>query len=203
MVAELVLSVALFCGCGGGGASAGAPNRAQAEAPAISTTPAKNGAVIVHLNSATTGAAIHYTVDGATPTNSSQIYEAPFLVASRQTVKAIATASGDAASTVTSKSFTVDIPSGTLVWSDEFNNSTGAPAAPTPSIWTYDTGGEGFGNHELENYCAWGSNTAPCSLARPSAYVGVDGYLHIVAQQPSPGVYTSARLQGRRISDSE
>ena len=31
--------------------------------------------------------------------------------------------------------------------------------------------------------------------AAPNAYVGTDGYLHIVPQQPSAGVYTSARLK--------
>jgi beta-glucanase (GH16 family) len=81
------------------------------------------------------------------------------------------------------------------VWSDEFSNSSSANAQPNPAVWTYDTGNSGFGNQELETYCAWGSNTAPCSTASPSAYVGTDGYLHIVAQQPSTGVYTSARLK--------
>ena len=72
-------------------------------------------------------------------------------------------------------------------------------AQPDPTVWTYDTGNSGFGNHELENYCAWNSSTAPCSVTSPSEFVGTDGYLHIVAQrqQPSPGVftYTSARLK--------
>ena len=81
------------------------------------------------------------------------------------------------------------------MWSDEFTNNTGANAQPNPMVWTYDTGDSGFGNNELETYCAWGSNTAPCSTASPSAYVGTDGYLHIEAQQPSTGVYTSARLK--------
>jgi beta-glucanase (GH16 family) len=96
---------------------------------------------------------------------------------------------------VTTQSFTPDIPSGTLVWSDEFDNTTGANAQPNPQWWTYDTGNGGFGNDELETYCAWGSSTSPCSTANPSEYVGTDGYLHIEAQQPSPGVYTSARLK--------
>jgi beta-glucanase (GH16 family) len=99
------------------------------------------------------------------------------------------------ASSVTSQSFAANIPFGTLVWSDEFSNAASANAQPNPQVWTYDTGGGGFGNQELETYCAWGSNVAPCSTASPSAYVGTDGYLHIVAQQTSAGVYTSARLK--------
>ncbi len=113
---------------------------------------------------------VYYTTDGTTPTTASQIYEAPFLVASNLTVKAIAAANGGTPSKVNSQSFAPNIPSGTLVWSDEFTNTTGANAAPNPNVWTYDTGNSGFGNHELENYCAWGSNTAPCSTANPSAY---------------------------------
>jgi beta-glucanase (GH16 family) len=141
--------------------------------------------------SATAGT-IFYTVDGTTPTASSQQYQAPFLVASSLTVKAIAVVAG-ASSTVTSQVFAPNIPSNTLVWSDEFT-STSAPSQPNPAIWTYDTGNSGFGNHELETYCAWGSNTSPCSTANPSEFVGTDGYLHIVAQNPG-GVYTSARLK--------
>jgi len=42
-------------------------------------------------------------------------------------------------------------PSGwTLVWSDEFNGANGS--APDSTKWTYDTGGKGWGNNELECY---------------------------------------------------
>ena len=116
------------------------------------------------------------------------------LVDSNLTVKAIAV-SGGAQSSVSSQSFTPGIPSGTLVWSDEFSNSTGSNAQPSASVWTYVTGNSGFGNSELENYCAWGSSAGPCSTAAPNAYVGTDGVLHIVAEEPSTGVYTSARIK--------
>ena len=164
----------------------------------MATTAALNGAFIVSLASTTSGAIIRYTVDGSTPTASSAIYQAPFLLASSLTLKAIAQGSG-AASDVLSQTFSPNIPSGTLVWSDEFTNATGANAQPDPTIWTYDTGNSGFGNNELETYCAWGSNAPPCSTANPSAYVGTDGYLHIVAQQPSAAVYTSARLKSQGL----
>jgi beta-glucanase (GH16 family) len=163
--------------------------------PTITTTPAQNGAEIVSLATTTPGATIYYTWDSSTPTTSSQIYEAPFLVASELTVNAIAVAPGASASSVASQSFSANIASGTLVWSDEFTNTTSANAEPNPVTWTYDTGGGGWGNGELEDYCGWGSNASPCSTASPNAYVGTDGYLHIVAEQPSAGVYTSARLK--------
>jgi beta-glucanase (GH16 family) len=203
MPAAVFFLCAWLCGCGGGsgspanfggGGGNGGGGGSSTAAPAISTASAQNGAVIVSLSSTTTGAAIYYTVDGSTPTTSSQQYQAPFLVASNLTVNAIASLSGSS-STVTSQAFTPNIPSGTLVWSDEFSNTTGAIAQPNPAVWTYDIGNSGFGNSELENYCAWGSSTSPCSTTNPSEYVGTDGYLHIEAQQPSPGVYTSARLK--------
>jgi beta-glucanase (GH16 family) len=86
----------------------------------------------------------------------------------------------------------------TLVWSDEFTGSA-AESAPNPANWTYDTGGGGWGNNELETYCSYGSNSAPCDLKNPNAYVGGDGYLHIVARQPSPDTYTSARLKSQGL----
>lgn len=199
MLATLVLAVSHMCGCGGSvGTAVPGPTPtagSQASPPLFFTANAQNGAVIVTLEPATPGAIVYYTTDGSVPTTASQIYEAPFLVASNLTVSAIDMANGGTPSKVNSQTFTPNIASGTLVWSDEFSNPTGANAAPNPNVWTYDTGNSGFGNHELENYCAWGSNTAPCSTANPSAYVGTDGYLHIEAQQPSPGVYTSARLK--------
>ena len=200
MLAAIVLWGALLCGCGNSGNAStggggGNQTQTQAAAPTIATTAAQNGAVVVSLASATPGATLYYTADGSTPTTSSQQYQAPFLVASNLTVKAIATASGDTASTVTSQSFAPNIPSGTLVWSDEFANSTGANAQPNPATWTYDVGTNCCGNNELETYCAWGSTVGPCTPTNPNAYAGADGYLHIVAQQPSAGVYTSARLK--------
>jgi beta-glucanase (GH16 family) len=193
-LAAATLVVAGIASCGSSAQSSTTSLPASA-APIFTTTPALNGAVVVVLTSPTPGATIYYTVDGSAPTASSPIYEAPFLVASNLTVNAIATAAGDSNSSVASKTFALNIATGTLVWSDEFSNSTAANAQPNSAVWTYDTGAGGWGNNELEDYCAWGSAISPCTTSSPSAYVGTDGYLHIVAAQPSPGVYTSARLK--------
>lgn len=193
----LVSSLCMYrCGGSSSGNNGGGGN--PVAPPAVATKNAQNGAIIVSLSTTTTGATIFYTVDGSTPTATSQQYQAPFLVASNLTLKAIAISGASSTltpSTVTTQAFSPNIASGTLVWSDEFSNSTGSPAQPDPTVWTYDTGNSGFGNNELENYCAWGSSASPCSTANPSEYVGTDGYLHIVAQQPSAGVYTSARMK--------
>ena len=182
----------LISGCGS--SSARFVGGGSISPPSISTKSAQNGAVIVSLAATPQGAIIHYTVDGSTPTASSQIYQAPFLVASNLTVKAIAVL-GSSTSAAASQAFATNIQPGTLVWGDEFSNTTGANAQPDPTVWTYDTGNSGFGNHELENYCAWNSSTSPCDPANPNAYVGTDGYLHIVARSPAASTYTSARLK--------
>jgi beta-glucanase (GH16 family) len=208
MLAAIFLACALMCGCGGGSGSGRGGNTLTGgtppAAPTISTAAAQNGAVIVTLADASPSTIIYYTVDGSTPSGSSQQYLAPFLVASNLTVNAIAISSASdplLASTVATQSFTFDFTPGvwTLVWSDEFTSASNTPAQPNPATWTYDTGTDCCGNNELEDYCAWGSNASPCSTTNPSEYVAAypntDGVLYIVAQQPSPGVYTSARLK--------
>ncbi len=181
--------------CGGGSSSSpGDGGTPTVSTPSINMTAALNGAKLVSLTDTTSGASIYYTLDGSIPTASSTPYIAPFLLASSATLKAIAY-SGSSPSQVATQTVTLNIPSGTLVWSDDFSNSTGSNVAPNNSVWTYDTGAGGWGNQELETYCSWGSTTSPCDANNPNAYVGTDGYLHIVARQPSPGVYTSARLK--------
>jgi hypothetical protein len=161
----------------------------------MSTTAAQNGAMIVSLATPTPKATIYYTLDGSVPTVASMKYEAPFLVASNLTVKAFALYPGYAPSTVTVRSFSLNIAPGTLVWSDEFTGTGAGQGQPSPEVWTYDVGKNCCGNHELETYCAWGSAQGPCDPAHPNAFVGGDGYLHVVGRNPAAGVYTSGRLK--------
>ena len=67
-----------------------------------------------------------------------------------------------------------------LVWSDEFNGKS-----INSSNWSYDTGGNGWGNNELENYTNSSKN----------AYV-TGGYLVIEARKETKenNNYTSARM---------
>lgn len=82
-----------------------------------------------------------------------------------------------------------DLPGGwRLAWSDEFNGRDGSP--PDPAVWTHETGGEGWGNHELEYYTDRPAN------ARIDNPTGRDGALVIQALRDKFGGrdYTSARL---------
>jgi beta-glucanase (GH16 family) len=79
-----------------------------------------------------------------------------------------------------------------LIWSDEFTGASGS--APSSANWTYDTGGGGFGNNELETYCAPTSNTAPCTTSNKNIFLDGSGNLVIKAILNSSGQWTSGRL---------
>jgi beta-glucanase (GH16 family) len=80
-----------------------------------------------------------------------------------------------------------------LVWSDEFNGADGS--SPDPSKWTYDTGGKGWGNNELETYTNRTQNAQIKSgnlviTALKETYTGPDGVTR---------AYTSARLKTKGL----
>jgi beta-glucanase (GH16 family) len=78
-----------------------------------------------------------------------------------------------------------------LVWSDEFN---GPNSIPDPASWSFETGGNGWGNHELETYCAPASAESPCKPSQPNAIIS-NGYLHILAHRDDvTGKWISARM---------
>jgi beta-glucanase (GH16 family) len=70
-----------------------------------------------------------------------------------------------------------------LVWSDEFNGTANSP--PDSTKWTYDLGGGGWGNRELEGY-----TSSPDNVFQDGA-----GHLVIRARKTDSGGYTSARLK--------
>ena len=76
---------------------------------------------------------------------------------------------------------------GTPVWSDEFSNN----GAPDPSKWTFEVGGNGWGNNELEYYTN-GNNA-----------VVDNGVLKIIAKKESFGGrnYTSSRMITKNKGD--
>lgn len=85
---------------------------------------------------------------------------------------------------------------GSPAWSDEFDGPQGA--APDPARWTFDVGNnDGWGNAELQTYCAPGSAEPPCDPKAPNAFQDGDGHLVLAALQGPGGRWTSARLKTR------
>ena len=85
----------------------------------------------------------------------------------------------------------------TVAWAEEFDGPAGAQ--PSPGTWTYETGGHGWGNDELQYYTSDAANAA----------LDGAGSLAITVRRSDPqqvegryghGPYTSARLttKGRR-----
>lgn len=77
----------------------------------------------------------------------------------------------------------------TLVWSDEFKDANGS--APDSTKWTYDIGGNGWGNQELESYTSRPQNVRVQNgnlviTAAQETYTGTDGITRN---------YTSARMK--------
>jgi beta-glucanase (GH16 family) len=75
-----------------------------------------------------------------------------------------------------------------LVWSDEFDES----GSPDPTLWTFDIGGDGWGNNELQYYTSRSDNV----------FVE-NGKLIITARKENYGgnAYTSARITSRNRGD--
>jgi beta-glucanase (GH16 family) len=81
----------------------------------------------------------------------------------------------------------------TLAWSDEFSSANGSP--PDATKWTYDLGGGGWGNQELESYTSRTRNVQIQNgnlviTALQENYTGTDG----IARN-----YTSARLKTQNL----
>ena len=84
---------------------------------------------------------------------------------------------------------------GRPAWSDEFGGPKGAP--PDPDRWAFETGNNGgWGNQELEVYCAPGASAPfPCDPRHPNAYQDGEGNLVIQALRTPSGTWTSARMK--------
>ena len=105
-----------------------------AATPTASPAPGTYGSTqSITLASATSGAVIHYTQDGSTPTAASATYSSPISVANTTTIKAIASASGSSDSAVLTAAYTITgaTACGTPPCTDNFTGS-GTLAAP----WT-------------------------------------------------------------------
>jgi N-acetylneuraminic acid mutarotase len=64
----------------------------------------------VSITDATPNSTVYYTTDGSTPTTGSTVYNGAITVASSETIKSIATATGYSTSTVASATYTINLP---------------------------------------------------------------------------------------------
>lgn len=88
-----------------------APTPGQVTAPVFSPVDGSfTTTVDVSMTSATAGAAIYYTTDGSTPTSASTLYTVPVTIGATTTFKAIAIKTGLGDSTVTTKVYSLVIP---------------------------------------------------------------------------------------------
>src|SRR5207244_9284628 len=92
--------------------------------------------VTVTISDGTTGATIHYTTDGSTPTTASPVYGGPIMVTQTTTIKAMGAASGMADSAVASATYTIRVATpafspagGTYTSARSVSISDGTPGA--------------------------------------------------------------------------
>jgi beta-glucanase (GH16 family) len=85
-------------------------------------------------------------------------------------------------------------------WSDEFTGAKGA--LPDPERWAFETGNNGgWGNRELEVYCAPGASALPCDARHPNAFQDGEGNLVIQAVRSPSGAWTSARMKTQAMRE--
>jgi chitobiase/beta-hexosaminidase-like protein/VCBS repeat protein len=84
------------------------------------------GSVTATVSDQTSGATIHYTTDGTTPTTSSPVYTSPISVTQSTTIRAMAAAGGMTDSDVASVSYTIQQPVATPAFSPSEGTYTGS-----------------------------------------------------------------------------
>ena len=82
----------------------------------------------------------------------------------------------------------------TLVWSDEFSGPDGS--APDSEKWTYDLGGNGWGNNELESYT---NRTQNAQLKRGNLVITAQKDTYADPKDRITRNYTSARLKTQNL----
>jgi hypothetical protein len=143
---HVVLAVLITFGmaCGGGSAPSGGDGALTPAAVTPTFSPAAGtytAAQSVTLSSATTGATIHYTIDGSTPSVSSTTYSAPVGIALSATIKAIAVASGYTDSAIGSAAYVIDTPLPGVAATPTFSPAAGTFTAAQSVVLASTTSG--------------------------------------------------------------
>ena len=94
----------------------------------------------ITMATSSTGATVHYTLDGSTPTQSSSVYEGPLVLSAAETVRAIAT-TDEVSSAVALSSYTIATPH--LVYMSQPSTITsGSAFSPAVAISIVDGSGK-------------------------------------------------------------
>jgi glucosylceramidase len=136
----LLTLIGCSSGSGSGGGTTPPPPPPVAASPTFSPTPGIfTAGQSVTLADATTGATIHYTTDGSTPTFSSTAYTAPIPFTADMTITAIAAATGYSNSPSTQGIYKIAGPAVSIVQST--HDLTQLMAAQTATLFTDTTAG--------------------------------------------------------------
>lgn len=173
-------------------------NLPQAATPTFSTTGGTyTSSQSVTISDTTPGATIYYTTNGTTPTTSSTVYSGPITVSSSETLEAIATASGYAASPLASAAYIINIPTNPV---PVIGSMSPALAIAGSAAFTLTVNGSGFTS---TSSVYWGTSslaTQYVSATKLTAQVAATnaasaGITSISVQTPAPGGGTSGSLQ--------
>ena len=166
--------------------------------PTFSITPGTYTSVqTVSISDTTPGAIIYYTINGTTPTSSSNPYSGAITVSSTETLQAVATASGYSTSAVASAAYTINLP--TLTAPTISSISPAFIDAGTPAFSLTVTG-SGF-TSTSEVY--WGTSVLTTQYLSatqltaqvPAASIAFSGVSIVSVQNPDAGGSTSNILQ--------
>ncbi|MGB6720900.1 MAG: kelch repeat-containing protein [Terracidiphilus sp.] len=143
------------------------PAAAPAFSPASGTYSSNQ---TVTISDATPGATIYYTTDGSAPTTESTIYSGPVAITSpggtfTETIEAIATADGYSPSTMTSATYTINLPPNFSVATSP--DSLTVPAGQNGQVTISVTPVNGF-NSAVSFSCSGLPSGASCSFSPAS-----------------------------------
>jgi hypothetical protein len=102
-----------------------------------------NATQSVAISCATSGATIHFTVDGSTPTTSSPVYSAAILVAASQTIKALAVKADHNDSAVASAAYVIDTVAPVRSGTPSVNGAGNVLTVPLSEAVQIGSGGDG------------------------------------------------------------
>ena len=120
----------------------------------------------VTLGDSTSGAVIHYTTDGSTPTTSSATYSAPLTVSATTTINALATASAHTNSAIASATYTISNSAPVTVNLSAVDNVYGiANDGTAPVNGGIDTHGYALSATLVGRAITWSGETFPLAGA--------------------------------------